>query len=62
MKNKAEPLFQSVPLEREGRVLVQSTCVICGFTIVGSVAEDLLEQQEQHLQSAHQDAGSPPQL
>jgi hypothetical protein len=59
MTKKAEVLFQSTPVEKDGRVLVQSTCVVCGFTIVGSVSEDLLEQQQCHVQSVHAQAVSP---
>ena len=59
MTNKAKILFQSTPVEKDGRVLVQSTCVVCGFIIVGSVSEDLLEQQQRHLQSMHSQAVTP---
>jgi hypothetical protein len=59
MTKKAEVLFRSTPVEKDGRVLVQSTCVVCGFIIVGSVSEDLLEQQQHHVQSVHAQAVSP---
>ncbi len=53
MAKEEQRLFRSAPVEKDGRVLVRSTCVACGYTMIGSVAEDLLEQQQQHIESAH---------
>lgn len=53
MTPQDQQMFESAPLEKDGRVLVQSRCVLCGFTVIGSIVENLLDQQQQHLQSAH---------
>ncbi|MGE0407377.1 MAG: hypothetical protein AB7O65_13860 [Candidatus Korobacteraceae bacterium] len=58
MQRKIASLFESVPVEKDGRVLVQSTCTLCSFVLVGSVSEDLLQQQERHIEDSHS-AASP---
>jgi hypothetical protein len=46
--NSPAPGYRRFICERGRRVLVCSTCEVCGFEIVDSVSEKLVEREEAH--------------
>ncbi|HUN88420.1 MAG TPA: hypothetical protein VMU28_06495 [Terriglobales bacterium] len=42
------PGYRRSICEREGRVLICSTCRVCGLEIVDSVTDTLVEREEEH--------------
>ena len=40
--------FERKPVTKDERLLVESKCALCGFRIVGSVADSLIDDEEEH--------------
>lgn len=40
--------FERKPVKRGERLLVESTCNLCGFRIVGSAADSLVDDEDEH--------------
>lgn len=40
--------FERTPVKKDERLLVESKCALCGFRIVGSVVDSLIDDEEEH--------------
>jgi len=51
--NSLTPGYRRSICERDRRVLVCSTCEVCGHEIVDSVTDTLVDREEEHRKSCH---------
>lgn len=48
MSADGEHPFERKPVSKDERLLVESKCARCGFRIVGSIRDSLVDDEEEH--------------